>query len=557
MSSNRIKSFPRAGVALLAAAMLAAPAARAGGEDRLDRGYVPARDTVQVSGGTIAAAAESGPEMRVFKAIPFAAPPLGALRWAAPAPVVPWSGIRRSDNFSPACWWGNRPAKSPAAILYQQSEGQSEDCLYLNVWTSVPAGSSAGAGRPVMMFLFGGGFQLGAGSLPNYDGRGLAEQGPVIVTLNYRLGPLGFLAHPALSAESPNRVSGNYALQDAIAALRWIQANIAQFGGDPANVTVYGESAGAQLSSVLVASPLAKGLFHKVVLESLGALPAGAPNPTLAQGEAAGSAFAANLGASGIADLRRLPAQDVMAGAGSLIGMLVDGYVLPDQLDLLFATRRVNDLPMLAGFNADEGTPYPPFATTLSAYNAAAAAQFGTFAAQFKQAYPVASDADVLGMAYAPFRDGTLAWGAWSMARAHAALRSARTYVYFFNRRPAYYPDQHFAEQDPPAKYGAYHSIEQVYFYNNLDRSIPPRPYTRTDREIAALASRYLVNFATHGDPNGLRGRGLPYWPAFADAASLLMYIGDRIEPGPVPFPAGFGFYDAFYAAKLGRPLPF
>lgn len=524
--------------------------AAAWGDDRDD--YIAALDTVQVSGGTIAAAFESNSRMRVFKGIPFAAPPVDALRWAPPGPVVPWLGVRRSDNFGPACWWGNRPAKSPNAILYQQTEGQSEDCLYLNVWTSVRAGHSADAKRPVMMLIYGGGNQLGAGSLPNYNGEGLAQQGPVVVTMNYQLGPLGFLAHPALSAESPNHVSGNYAVLDAIAALQWIKANIAQFGGDPGNVTVYGEFAGAAMASVLLGSPLANGLFHRVVLESLGFLPAGNPSPTLAQGEAAGTTFATNLGASNIADLRKLPSQDVMAGAGSLIGEVVDGYVLPNQLDQLFMVRQINNVPVLAGFNADEGTPYPPFATTLAGYNAAAQAQFGSFAPAFMKAYPVASDADVLAMAYEPMRDGSLGWQAFSMARAHAALRQSKTFVYFFNRRPGYFPNQHFAEQDPPQKYGAYHSLEQVYLYNNLDRSAPPRPYTRTDRQIAAIASAYLVNFATRGDPNG---RDLPRWPEFVGNSSELMYIGDTIRPGPFPFPAGFGFYNSFYGSK--RRLPF
>jgi para-nitrobenzyl esterase len=204
-----------------------------------------------------------------------------------------------------------------------------------------------------MMLIYGGGNQIGTGANSNYNGEGLAQQGPVVVTMNYRLGPLGFLAHPALSAESPNHVSGNYAVLDAIAALQWIKANIAQFGGDPNNVTVYSQSAGAGIASVLLGSPLAKGLFHKMVLESLGFLPAGNPSTTLAQGEAAGSNFATNLGASSIADLRKLPPQDIMTGTGSIIGELVDGYVLPNQLDQLFMVGQINDVPLLAGFNAD------------------------------------------------------------------------------------------------------------------------------------------------------------------------------------------------------------
>jgi para-nitrobenzyl esterase len=512
--------------------------------------YIAALDMVQVTGGTIVASYGSDPNMRIFKGIPFAAPPVDALRWAPPAPVVPWQGWRRSDGFGPACWQGNRPAKQPNAIIYNETTGQSEDCLYLNVWTSVRAGSNAK--RPVMMLIYGGGNQIGTGANSNYNGEGLAQQGPVVVTMNYRLGPLGFLAHPALSAESPNHVSGNYAVLDAIAALQWIKANIAQFGGDPNNVTVYSQSAGAGIASVLLGSPLAKGLFHKMVLESLGFLPAGNPSTTLTQGEAAGSNFATNLGASTIADLRKLPPQDIMTGTGSIIGELVDGYVLPNQLDQLFMVGQINDVPLVAGFNSDEGTPYPPFATTLAGYNTAAQAQFGSFAPAFMKAYPVTSDADVLAMAYEPMRDGSLGWQPFSMARAHAALRRSQTFVYFFNRHPPYFPSQHFVEQDPPSKYGAYHTLEQPYFYNNLDRSGPPRPYTKVDRQISAIGSAYLVNFATRGDPNG---RGLPNWPAFVNNSSQLMYIGDVIRPGPHPYPAQLGFYDSFYGSK--RRLPF
>ena len=196
--------------------------------------YTAARDTVAVTGGTVAASADSSASLRVFKALPFAAPPVVALRWKAPQPVVAWNGIRRNDSFAPACLMGNRPAGAIGAILYQDSEPQSEDCLYLNVWTAAAPG--AADKRPVMLLLHGGGYLLGSGAQPNYDGGGLASKGAVVVTLNYRLGALGFLAHPELTAESPNRASGNYALQDAIAALQWIKANAASFGGDPANV---------------------------------------------------------------------------------------------------------------------------------------------------------------------------------------------------------------------------------------------------------------------------------------------------------------------------------
>ena len=513
--------------------------------------YTASDDVVAVTGGNVAASSESTATARVFKAIPFAAPPVGALRWAAPAPVAAWAGVRRSDAFSAGCHQGNRPAGLPGSILYQPIDAQSEDCLYLNVWT---ASRDAAEKRPVMLLLHGGGYQLGAGSQANYSGIGLSQKGAVVVTLNYRLGPLGFLAHPALSAESADKVSGNYALLDAIAALKWVQSNIAAFGGDPANVTLYSESAGSGLSSVLLASPRAAGLFQKLVIESLGSLPAGAPNTTLAQAEAAGNAFAANLGAADLAALRARTPQQIMAGAGSFIGPIVDGVIWPDQLDRLLAQGKVNDVPLLLGWNADEGTPYPPFATTLAGYNSTATARYGAFAAQFKAVYPVASDADVLAMAYQPMRDSLFAWQPWTLARAHAALSKSKTFLYHFNRRPAYNAGQKFNEQDPPANFGAYHSLEQVYFYNNLDRSVPTRAYDATDRRIAEAASSYLVNFARNGNPNG---GSLVAWPEFTGAGSPAMFIGDNIAPAAAPFRPALDFFDAFYTQALGRPLLF
>ena len=516
-----------------------------------DAPYAAANDVVAVTGGSVAAASESTVTARVFKAIPFAAPPVGSLRWAAPAAVAAWTGVRRSDAFSPGCYQGNRPAGLPSSILYQPIAAQSEDCLYLNVWTGA---TRPGEKRPVMLLLHGGGYQLGAGSQANYSGTGLSQKGAVVVTLNYRLGPLGFLAHPALSAESAEHVSGNYALLDAVAALKWVQSHIAAFGGDPTNVTLYSESAGSGLASVLLASPKAATLFHKLVIESLGSLPAGTPNTTLVQAEAAGSTFAANVGAADLAALRAKTPQQIMAGAGSFIGPIVDGVVWPDQLDLLLAQGKVHDVPLLLGWNADEGTPYPPFATTLAGYNSTAAARYGVMATQFKAAYPATSDSEVLAMAYQPMRDSLFAWQPWTLARAHAAQRKSGTYLYHFHRRPAYYADQKFDGQDPPARFGAYHSLEQVYFYNNLDRSVPTHAYDATDRRIADAASSYLVNFARTGNPNG---GGLVAWPAFTGASSQALWMGDTIAPAAVPFRPALDFFDAFYTQALGRPLPF
>ena len=512
--------------------------------------YLSGTDTVQVTGGTIAAATDSTAALRVFKGIPFAAPPIGALRWKSPRPVVPWVSVRRSQSFGSACMMEPRPVNASNTILNQGEEAQSEDCLYLNVWT----GAASAEKRPVMLYIYGGGYRNGAGSQPNYHGTGLAQKGAVVVTFNYRLGPLGFLAHPELSAESDAKVSGNYALLDTLAALNWVQQNITTFGGDPGNVTVYSESAGAGMASVLLVSPLAKGLFHRMTLESLAVWPDEKDTPTLAQSEAAGVAYTKNLGVTSLAELRGKHAHELVAGTGYVRSPIVDGHVLPEPLDRMFAQGKVNDVPLLTGWNADEGTPYPPFATNMADYDSAAAKRFGSMASRFKEVYPVSGDADVLKMAYAPMRDGLFAWQPWTVARAHAALKKSKTYLYFFTRRPPYFPGEKFLGQDPPEKFGAMHTLEQLYFSNNLDRGVPPRPYTALDREIADAASSYFINFARNGDPNG---GSLKAWPAFTGAGGQTMVIGDMIGAGAVPLLPALNFFDIFYGSKLGRPVPF
>ncbi|ABK06936.1 MULTISPECIES: carboxylesterase/lipase family protein [Burkholderia cepacia complex] len=539
-----------AAAATVAVAMSALLAA-CGSSDRAPATYASASDRVQVTGGAIAAATDSTSTMRVFRGIPYAQPPVGPLRWKPPQPVSAWSGVRNSDRFSSACVMGNRPAGQPGSILFQSTEPQSEDCLYLNVWTGAAAGAQEK--RPVMVLVHGGGLQLGAGSQPNYRGAGLASKGAVVVTMNYRLGALGFLAFPALSAESADHVSGNYGLLDVIAVLKWVKHNIAAFGGDAGNVTVYSESAGSQLSSVLLASPPASGLFHRIVIESLALLPAGASNPTLAQAEAAGQAFASGLGATALDQLRAMSATDIMKGTDTVISPVVDGKVFPDQLDTLYAQGKVEKVPMLVGWNQNEATPYPPFATSLSTYNAAVTS-YGASADAFRSVYPVSSDSDVLAMAYSPMRDNMFAWQPWTVARWHAAKGGAATYLYFFTRHPPYYANQSYSGQSSPEAFGAYHSLEQVYFYNNLDVGVPARPYTDTDRHIADVSSSYLINFARTGNPNG---SGLPQWPAFTGTARQTMEIGDAIAPTSVPFTNAFAFWDSYYTQKLDRALPF
>ena len=310
---------------------------------------------LKVEGGLLQGTPEGG--LTVYRGIPFAAPPIGDLRWSAPQPAAKWHGVREAAKFAPSCVQGRGPA--PAG----QGPEMSEDCLYLNVWT--PAKSPRDR-IPVLVWIYGGGFNAGATSDPNYSGEKLAQKGVVLVSIAYRVGVLGFFAHPELSRENPHHASGNQGLLDMIAGLQWIQKNIAAFGGDPHKVTIFGESAGGIAVSMLCASPLAKGLFHGAISESGGSF--GPPRPTtfpgenlkrLPDAERAGEAYGRNAGTAGIADLRKLPAGTLPAVRG-LAWPIIDGWVIPDDQYKLYEAKRYNDTPILVGYNSDEGASFSP-----------------------------------------------------------------------------------------------------------------------------------------------------------------------------------------------------
>ena len=516
-------------------------------------------DTVKVASGTLGASEESSAAVRIFKAIPYAAPPVGPLRWQPPRPATLWTGTRKNNNFSIACTQGQGSVLT--SILYTSSPSSGENCLFLNVWT--PAASAAEK-RPVMVLLFGGGNATGTASNPTYDGAGLAKKGVVVVSFNYRLGVFGWLAHPELSAESPNKVSGNYGLLDQIAALQWVQANIAAFGGDPANVTLYSQSAGGWNAHLLMTSPLAKGLFHKALLGSGGVFPGARGNSrTLAQAEASGSAFAVTAKAANLAALRSMLASDLQAiSNGFPPGHNIDGYVLPDQVDLVFRAGKAADIPIMTGSNSDEQTVFPPgFATTLAGFQTTAASVFGAGAAQVQSMYGVTDDASAAAVRFILPRDFELAWQPYTLARTMVTGSTSKVYLYLFNRVPPYYPEQrNYTEAADPATLGAYHTIEQVYLYNNLAQT--PRPYTAVDLRLADIASTYLVNFATSGDPNvpvttTADGNAVPQWPAFTVPGGRLMLLGDVIAPASEPQQAALDLFDAIFVQNLGRPLAF
>ncbi len=484
---------------------------------------------VTIDSGRIAGTTGAYEEIRVFKGVPFAAPPVGPNRWREPQAVAQWSGVRAATEYAPRCTQGGAGAPNANA------PPTSEDCLYLNVWTAAESSSER---RPVMVWLYGGGFAGGAGSEPRYAGDGLARKGAVVVTLNYRLGSLGFFAHPELSAESPRKSSGNYGMQDAIAALQWVQRNIAAFGGDAGNVTVFGESAGANLTGALVASPAAEGLFHRAIAQSGGFMGlAMARTGTLARAEVTGAKALADAGLASIAEARAKPAAEVFAAIRGG-GLIVEGYLIPEDLSLTFANGRQNAVDLLVGSNKDEGTFFARPDLTAARFTSLAKQRFGVLTDRYSKLYPAADDAQASASYLASFRDEA----AWAM-RKFAELQAQqgnRAYVYYFTRVPPALPDR-------PSR-GATHVAEIPYMFDNL---APPVPWTDADRRLADVMSSYWVNFARSGDPNG---PGLPPWPAYGDAATAKAQIlGDAVgtESQTVPASATLAFFDSAYQQLL------
>lgn len=380
-------------------------------------GVAAITDPVRVEQGQLAGANGSSADMRVYRGIPFAAPPVGDLRWKAPQPAAKWQGVRQATEFSNACWQTQYPA---AAAIYQAKlPPLSEDCLYLNIWT--PA-KSAKDRLPVMVWIHGGGFTRGFAGTRSYDGEVLARKGAVIVTINYRLGIFGFFAHPVLSAESGHHASGNYALLDQIAALQWVQKNIAAFGGDPTRVTIFGESAGSWAVNALMASPLAEGLFHRAIGESGGSF---SPMKTLAEAEKEGEKLTASLAPlpaaaakteaadkpesqSILKALRAKLAEELLkASDAETVRPMVDGWVLPEDVATIFAQGKQNDVPLIIGYNADEGTALAPQAANLKAmmFTGGVYQRYGSQADAFLKVYPAASDEQAVSSFYSAYRD--------------------------------------------------------------------------------------------------------------------------------------------------------
>ena len=497
----------------LAALFVAAGAAVAAAQS--ERGPVVLTPSGELEGAW--ADAEAG--VSVFKGVAFAQPPVGDLRWRPPLAVEPWDGTRAATEFGPACWQARNADDSP----YARGElPRSEDCLTLNLWTAARVGER----RPVMVWFHGGGHSSGTGSAKIFDGTAMAKKGVVMVTANYRLGPLGFLAHPALTAESDEQASGNYGILDHIATLEWVRDNVAAFGGDPGNVTIFGQSAGSWSVCVLQASPLAKGLFHKGIGHSGGCF--GAPRVHLAttggpatavSGHDAGLAVAARLGVEGegaeAAAALRAAGPEAVLEAGRGTGVVVDGWVLPDLPSAIFAAGEQNDVPVIVGSMSDEGsTLYAGMAgPPRDEFEADLRDRYGDRAEALLDAYAgeVAASTRIAGQAIQADRSFTWQMRAW--ARAHADANDV--YLYFFSHAPPvfrlYLPDR--PELDFPAGLrggGAYHSGDLAYAFDNV--GLVGVGWNARDHELSDQLSQYWVNFAKTGDPNG---DGLPLWPKY------------------------------------------
>ncbi|MCP3390271.1 carboxylesterase family protein [Bradyrhizobium sp. CCGB12] len=467
-----------------------------------------------------------------FKGIPYAAPPVGPLRWRAPRPPAPWDGVRDALTFGAGCL---------SALENDHRPGpRDEDCLYLNVWT---AAVHADEKRPVMVWIHGGGFQFGSSANPATDGGALAARGVVVVSFNYRLGIFGFFAHPYLDTEAP---SGNYGLRDQLMALRWVKANIASFGGDPDNVTLFGESAGAMAVGILMASPLARGLFHRAIGQS-GAFWDGRHGPlqTFDEARVRGRAFARQQGNASIAELRTMPADRLNAAAPwsfksspvvAAFSPSIDQHVVPDVPARRFLRGEQMHIPLLAGWNAAEEFPFPAQSLpdqSASAFLAAAERMFGReHMADFVQVYPAGSDAEARASAAALTGDTVVSEQCWQWLRLHGRSTRAPVYGYLFSYTSPYTPiASHVTEI--PFVFGTL-TPQQV-----IGSTAPPE---EQDRAIARTMMDYWVNFARCGNPNG---PGLPPWPGY-DESDIVQNFDTTIEARPNPHGPRFRFLDSF-----------
>jgi carboxylesterase type B len=463
---------------------------------------------------------------------------------------VPWQGVRKADTFGASCMQtivDGPQGRAPWTYEFMTHGQISEDCLFLNVWTGA---ASASERRPVFVYIYGGGFNEGSGVVPAYDGEGLAKKGVVVVVPNYRLNVMGFLAHPELTQESAAKASGNYGLLDQVAALQWVRDNIAAFGGDPNQVTIAGQSAGGMSVHNLIASPLAKGLFHRAIVQSGGSTVSRTGitlgGKTLATAEAEGVKFAESKGAKSIADLRGMTWQQLTAAppAGAAPGPairfspIIDGHLLRAPVAQVVAEGKQNDVPTLTGANTGElgGLSGPQGGVTVDSYTKRATQVFGALAEEFLKLYPATTDEQAAAAQAQSSRDQALvAMHLWAKQRAKTSKTPAYTYLW-----------DHAMPGPDAARFGAFHSSEVPYFLNTLD-SAPARPFVDADHKIADMMSSYITNFVKTGNPNG---KGLPQWDVVGEKREV-MEVGDKTMPIPlVSDAAKYTFFEKYLMGK-------
>lgn len=477
---------------------------------------------VNITGGIIEGTTEKN-GVRVFKGIPFAAPPVGKLRWKAPQPVIPWEGVRQAKKFAPS------PMQNSFIPVWFMGvpNNFSEDCLYLNVWTPARANSER---LPVMVWIYGGAFSLGSTATPVYDGARLAKKGVVVVSVAYRVGPFGFLAHPELGTEGG---TGNFGLLDQIAGLEWVRDNIAAFGGDPACVTIFGESAGGVSVSMLAISPKARGLFHRAISQSGGSFtPPKRSNegaqliPTLEIAEKEGVEFLAKIKAKNITAARALSAKAILKG-GSGGRPNYDGDVLPGDPYELYQKGSYNDTPILIGINSDEGRLFVRTNVSPVMFTTRVREAFGRHADAILAVYPHAAKAQATKSSREIVGDVLFGWPTWTWARLQSQKGSHPAFVYYFDHRTPKSPD------------GAGHAAEIEYVFGNLKK---PRP---EDTKMFDLMSTYWVNFARTGNPNGSE---MPPWRPFTAEDQQVMYLGASCGMQPVQHRERLEVLDGYYA---------
>jgi para-nitrobenzyl esterase len=516
-----------------------------------------AQERVKTANGALEGTSEKTAGVHSFKGIPFAAPPTGDLRWKPPQAVKNWQGVKKADKFGPRCM-----QRAVFGDMGFRSDGMSEDCLYLNVWTPAKTGKEK---LPVLVYFYGGGFVAGDGSEARYQGESMAGKGMVAITVNYRLGPFGFMAHPELTKESPHHASGNYALLDQHAALKWVQQNIAAFGGDPKRVTIAGESAGSISVSAQMASPLSKDLMAGAIGESgsiIGALSA----VPLAEGEQAGVKFGTLLGANSLAALRAIPADQLLEATAKpgtpRFSPTVDGYFFPKSPAEIFAAGEQAHVPLLAGSNSEESGYFGILQRekpTVENYRKALERLYPGKADEVFKLYPATNETEVMSAAQDLASDRFISFSTWKWVDLATKTGGKPTYYYLYARpRPAMRPEmgnavpglaggvvtapQTAANPRPPSR-GAVHSAEIEYAMGNLDHN-KVYAWTPDDYKVSKIMQEYFANFVKTGNPNG---SGLPNWPLFR-SGRLIIDVNTRAEDDKVR--ARYEFHDQWNMKK-------